>query len=493
MRELIGAPGNDPKTPTPENPTMFQGFEWHTPADQHHWDRLAGAVPKLKEIGITALWIPPACKAGNPSSNGYDIYDLYDLGEFDHKWSRPTKWGHKESLIRLRDTAKHHGIGLIFDAVLNHKANADYTERCRVVEVNPEDRNEVISEPYEIDGWLYFDFATRGDRYSQMKYHWYHFSGTDYNQENQKTAIYKIIGDNEEKEWCQYVDTSELGNYDYLMFANLDYSNPDVCNDVKNWGVWVTQELGLKGFRFDAVRHFSLEFLKEFIDHLDKTLGEDWFFVGEYWKGYVEPLEKFLDEMDHRFSLFDFPLLENIFMISNLPYADLRTIFDGALVERRPLNAVTFVTSHDTQSGQDLERIIPDYFKPLAYALILLRAEGYPCVFFGDIYGIKGNDPSPPACSGALPSLVLARKLYAYGDQNDFFDDPNCIGWVRRGTHDRKDGCAVLMSNFGDGEKRIDGDVKIGDDGWAKFRCYAMSVSVWVNKAAEGRDRFGDL
>lgn len=138
---------------------------------------------------------------------------------------------------------------MIFDAVLNHKANADYTERCRVVEVNPEDRNEVISEPYEIEAWLSFDFATRGDRYSQMKYHWYHFSGTDYNQENGKKAIYKIIGDNEEKEWCQYVDTSELGNYDYLMFADIDYSNPDVRNDVKNWGVWVAQELGLKGFR----------------------------------------------------------------------------------------------------------------------------------------------------------------------------------------------------------------------------------------------------
>lgn len=61
-------------------------------------------------------------------------------------------------------------------------------------------------------------------------------------------AIYKIIGDNDKKEWCQSVDT-ELGNYDYLMFANLDYSHPEVCEDMKRWGVWVAQELGLKGFR----------------------------------------------------------------------------------------------------------------------------------------------------------------------------------------------------------------------------------------------------
>ena len=72
-------------------------------------------------------------------------------------------------------------------------------------------------------------------------------------------------------------------------------------------------------------------------------------------------------------------------MISNFPYTDLRIIFEGALVESRPLNAVTFVMSHDTQPGQDVEKIIPDFFKPLAYALILLKAEEYPRILFGDI------------------------------------------------------------------------------------------------------------
>lgn len=52
---------------------MFQGVEWNAPTDQHHWGRLAGAVPKLKEIGVTTLWILPACKPGSQWSNGYDI------------------------------------------------------------------------------------------------------------------------------------------------------------------------------------------------------------------------------------------------------------------------------------------------------------------------------------------------------------------------------------------------------------------------------------
>jgi alpha-amylase len=33
-------------------------------------------------------------------------------------------------------------------------------------------------------------------------------------------------------------------------------------------------------------------------------------------------------------------------------------------------------------------------------------------------------------------------------------------------------------------------EVVIGEDGWADFRCSAMSVSVWVKSDAKGRDDF---
>lgn len=92
--------------------------------------------------------------------------------------------------------------------------------------------------------------------------------------------------------------------------------------------------------------------------------------------------------------------------------------------------------------------IHPD-FVPHAHALILLRKDGYPCVFYGDLYGIKGKHPRPPTCSGKLPSLILARKLYAYGEQVDHFDRRDCVGWVRKGIPTqpgRRCGMAVVMS-----------------------------------------------
>ena len=117
---------------------MMQAFEWYAPADQKHWQRLSCAMAGLKSTGIDNMWIPPGCKAANPEGNGYDIYDLYDLGEFDQKGARSTKWGSKEDLMQLIDSAEGVGIGVYWDAVLNHKAAADYTEKCQVVEVDPD-------------------------------------------------------------------------------------------------------------------------------------------------------------------------------------------------------------------------------------------------------------------------------------------------------------------------------------------------------------------
>jgi alpha-amylase len=185
-------------------------------------------------------------------------------------------------------------------------------------------------------------------------------------------------------------------------------------------------------------------------------------------------------------------------------------VFDGSLVKLRPVDAVTLVTNHDTQKGQTVETPVEGFFKPLAYALILLRREGYPEVFYGDLYGTK-KEGAPEDPVPHVADLALARKLYAYGEQDEYLDNANCIGFVRRGTADRKDGLACVMSNTVPGEiKMAVGDmhagevwtdvlgnqgreVKIESDGYAVFPVPGTSVSVWVNREAAGRDQFGKL
>lgn len=228
--------------------------------------------------------------------------------------------------------------------VLNHKAAADHKEKCYAEEVDSDDRNKTISDPYEISAWLGFDFPGRGEQYSKQKYHWYHFSGTDYNAQNNKTAIYKILGD-KTKGWADGGDVdSEKGNYDYLMFADLDYSHPEVSKDVLDWSKWLARELPLKGVRFDAVKHFSEDFLREVITGLDEEFGPGWFFVGEFWKDSLDDMCKYLERMGKKFSLFDAPLVYNFSKLSKTEGADLRTVFDDTLVKTVPVNAVVRTT-----------------------------------------------------------------------------------------------------------------------------------------------------
>lgn len=123
---------------------MMQAFEWYCPADYSHWQRLERALPAHAALGVTSMWIPPACKASWYTGNGYDIYDLYDLGEFDQKGSRQTKWGTKEELAAFAQSAKRVGIRVLFDTILNHKAAADRSESVTATKTDPESESRLV-------------------------------------------------------------------------------------------------------------------------------------------------------------------------------------------------------------------------------------------------------------------------------------------------------------------------------------------------------------
>jgi alpha-amylase len=316
------------------------------------------------------------------------------------------------------------------------------------------------------------------------------------------------------------------------MFSNIDYSNAEVREDVQRWGEWMVSEVGVDGFRLDAVPHISWMFMREWIriaKEAAKRQNRDLFIMGEFYNGNVNKILQWMDRMNNGVYAYDIPLLSNFAKISSAKSkldVDLRKVFKNTLIQHRPGNAVvsgflcfwqstttnkhtqTLVTSHDTQPGQAVETPIAPYFKPLAYAIMLLRCEGLPCVFWGDLYGIKGPHTSPAACEGKLPTLVLSRKLFAYGEQTDYLQSRTSIGWVRHGTWDRADGCAVIMSIGGAAKNSMfvgpakagqvwtdvlgnsDQTVTIDDRGYGVFRCSDKSVSVYVHEGAPGRADF---
>lgn len=173
-----------------------------------------------------------------------------------------------------------------------------------------------------------------------MKYHHQHFNGVDWDESQGRHAIYKAAN----KNWAPDV-SDEHGNYDYLMFANLDHTDPEVRADIFHWAEWLGSELPISGMRIDAAKHYSAAFQRDFVDHLRKTVGADYFLVAEYWRGEVKLLLNYLKFMDNRVSLFDVPLLGRFSFISKTESGDLRKIFKGTLVEQKPSLAVVRLQS----------------------------------------------------------------------------------------------------------------------------------------------------
>ena len=479
------------------NETMMQYFEWYLPNDGLWWKRCAAKAENMAALGITQVWLPPAYKGTSQEDVGYGVYDMYDLGEFDQKGTIRTKYGTKEEYIEAVKAFHAAGIKVFGDIVLNHRMGGDEVEEVTAVTDDPQNRNEQISEEQRIKARTKFTFPGRKGKYSDFIWDSSCFTGTDWDEETKSTAqIYRFAG----KHWSPETD-SEFGNYDYLMGMDVDYSNRKVVRETRQWLRWYLKQTGIDGFRLDAVKHISAPFYRDLLKYVRTQTGSALPTVGEYWSGDIGKLLHYLDSVDNEMSLFDVSLHYNFFTASQAGADyDLRHILDNTILKERPQNAVTFVDNHDTQHGQSLQSFVEDWFKPHCYAIILLRRDGLPCVFYSDYYGNPVKN-FPPVLN--LGKLIKLRRFYAYGEQEDYLEDPHLIGWVRRGDEEHENsGMAVTMSNdqsgsirmfmgkafagkdFSDAMQFCPETVTIDEEGWGTFPCEAKRVSIWVRQEA---------
>ena len=476
------------------NGIIMQYFEWYMDCNQNLWNDISQKADKLSNLGITALWLPPAYKGLQGKDEvGYGVYDVYDLGEFDQKGTVKTKYGSKDEYLNCIRILKQNGIEPYADIVLNHKMGADMLQTIPATKVDWGNHYQEISMPETIRVATKYIFPGRKHKYSDFEWNWTHFTGIDFDENMKEHAIFKF----KEKNWNEAVD-EEYGNYDYLMGADIDFSNPKVVEECTKWGKWYIEFTGIDGLRLDAVKHIPADFYKKWIEDMRNHSKKELFTVGEYWSGDVEKLHRYITETDGKISLFDVPLHYNFYSASKDENFDLSKIFDNTLIKENPSMAVTFVDNHDTQPEQALESFVERWFKPSAYSIILLRDTGYPCVFYGDYYGISHNNIEGLE---ELKILIKLRKEKAYGEQYDYIDNKNFIGWTRRGDNEHiKSGLAVVISNAGDGEKRmfigeefadnifidslnnVEEEISIDKDGYGNFKVKAKSLSVWVKK-----------
>ncbi len=495
--------------PAELNGVMFQGFHWFLqpqpagfPGSQGRrlWEFLRDEADHYRRIGIDAVWIPPPYKpAGNRSNTvGYDVLDHYDLGEFTvHGDPGPaTKYGTKDQLHQAVRAlhGEHRGrrIQVYADVVLNHKTGGaldDYWHAVRVEKGNRnhERRGTGFEEgEIEIRAWTRFDHPERGGAHSRFQWRARHFDsvdavdrirqhGAEFNDPHDR-YIYRLLFNEagyvpQEKRFEDWTSL-EKGNYDYLTGCDFDYRRHDVREEMKAWGSWLVRELDLDGVRLDAVKHISADYLREWLGHVRWTSGRPLFAVAEYIAGGTEELHGYHSrvsahgEHPQPVTLFDFPLRFKFGDASRLgDRYDLRELDRGTLMAEQPALAVTFVENHDYEHGREKDppTHVREWFKPLAYAYILLRRNGYPCVFFPDYYGSEDwVEPDGELWHRAqrpgreyLDLLLKLRRQFALGEER-YYADRNAAGWVRMGfVPGAKSAMSVVINTAHDAVKSI--------------------------------------
>jgi alpha-amylase len=489
------------------NLTIFQFFHWYYSPEGNLWKHAAEQAAHLAKLGVTHVWLPPAFKSakglGEP---GYAVYDIYDLGEFDQKGTVRTRHGTKDEYFACIKAMHRNGIQVLADIVLNHKDGADETEKVTVQKVNPDNRNEKIGEPGPLDCWTKFTFPGRKGKYSDFTWDWQCFTGTS----SDPTSIYLIHSEYTNGQWKEMIE-EEHGNFDYLLGADIEFRNPHVMNELKGWGQWYMEFTGIDGLRLDALKHINYQFFNEWLDHLHNHFQKNFMVIGEYWRNSEPPLLQYIEKTQGRIQLFDSPLHFNLYEASMQKQDyDMRKIFDNTLMLHKPELAITFVDNHDTQPLQSLQSTVDYWFKPHSYALILLREQGIPCVFYPVVYEAKYNDKKDGEdvyielnSVPCVQAMIQVRHYLAYGMQRDYFDHPNTVGWTREGNPRKHfSGCAVLMTNGSAGDKHMEigkrhagkifvdlcgnhqEKVMIDKSGWGQFHVNDASVSVWVREDA---------
>lgn len=478
-----------------DNGLMIQFFNAVTPADHDLWNKAKEAAPALKKMGATAVWFPPAVKCAQGDEDmGYATYDLYDLGEFDQKGSVATRYGTKDEYLEAIRAFKAQGIDVYADIALKAKLGADKIDLVEAGEFNSKPGPQMIGNKRTVGALSGFTFSGRKDKYSEFKWNWTHFQGINWKQEEFRRQICELEGlDPEEAE-------KDFSKFDYIIGGNIDFYNQEVYDELISWGQWYEKVTGVDGFRFQEIESIPAWFIKDFISIVSENAEKNIFAVGDFWHWNTEYLNGYIDASEGSTSLYDVPLHFNFHEASKAEGSyDLSRLLNGSIMLSNPSKAVTFVENHQSQVSGILESPVSDWFKPMAYAVILLREQGYPCLFMGDYEGIPSLKMK--SRKTLMNKLLKLRKKYAYGIQHDYFDHPDVVGWTREGDEDHKDsGLAVVMSDGTGGTKRMyvgrqfagchfadimgnaKYDIKIDDEGCGEFYVNRQGLAIWIKK-----------
>jgi trehalose synthase len=282
---------------------------------------LSERVDYLSDLGVTCLWLMPFYPTAD-RDDGYDITDFYGVDP---------RLGNHGDVVELVRTARDRGMRVIVDLVVNHTSD---------------------KHP-----WFKASRSSKSSPYRDF-YVW------RAEPPDEDTSDEVVFPDQEDSIWELDERTGEYYLHRFYKHQpDLNVTNPEVRDEIaKMMGFWL--ELGISGFRVDAVPYFlglegvpeheAEEFADphEYLAALRAFLGRrtgDGILLGEVNLPYAEQ-KKFFGgkDGDELTMMFDFVGMQQMYLA--LAREDARPL--ARTLKRRPAISpdsqwVTFVRNHD--------------------------------------------------------------------------------------------------------------------------------------------------
>ncbi len=432
---------------------VLQAFWWdyHNNAYTHKWcNYLTELAPRLKSMGIDAVWIPPSSKNESPSYVGYAPFDHYDLGDKFQKGSTATRLGTKDELLRMIAVMHANGIEVIQDVVLNHISSAG--SGSGVGGQDPNSFSITTNSGYK--NFRFVSYSTPATTEAQNNYwsrsgRWPKNFWNFYPNANNNCTTGDICSAYFGPD-ISYENNS-IGTSSNVIGFNPAQTSGYMRNGGREWISWMKKQTGVDGFRWDAVKHFPTYVQEDYSYNLKNTLpvwakgGQNMFNVGE-WVGSKLEIDNYVNAIatpsgDKMMGTFDFNLRAfdpngglygmvygmGNFNMSNLPGAQqTQRVTYYANTNTYVHRTVPFVNNHDTfrpnldnngnYAGWNGSQELSAHIEPneprmsTAYAA-MMAMDGNPQIFYEDLFDIGYNGNRWTHDPKSLTSLPVRDDL----------------------------------------------------------------------------------
>jgi alpha-amylase len=309
---------------------------------------LTQKIDYIKGLGVSCIWLMPIM--ASPSYHGYDVVDYYKV---------EPAYGTNGDFKLLVAAAHARGIAVLIDMVLNHTSSE-----------NP---------------WFKAALADTASPYRA----WYRFSDRDLGP-----------GPWGAPAWHKSPLRDE---YYYGVFwsgmPDLNWDNPAVLQEAEKIADFWLRDLGVDGFRLDAVPYLVEEgtclagcprthtVLRAYADHL-KSVKPDAYTVGEVWSNIDAVLPYYPDQLT---SYFGFELADSLVSAVKNEATGILSGFLRLQDTVPPYRYSPFLSNHDgkrvmTLLGNDIPRA-------KQAATLLLTLPGLPFIYYGEEIGMTGDKP----------------------------------------------------------------------------------------------------